>query len=176
MIVIMAIGTRPECGVSHGHQLGEEKDEDGDQGYAFHPAILCDWTDETRVRESTVCRRQKLNIVSVLASPMYPDHCSRENELCWDATYMYKRRSNDDARTEILCYEEHPRGNPHTLVSHCIDRERSTCQIISGSARASRTGSYRKESQPISRRLSISEDPFSHHSHCRYYTLAYHLP
>jgi len=53
-----------EGGEAHGHELGKEEEEDGDEGDAFDPIISCDGAGEAGVREGDVGWGKQLRTVS----------------------------------------------------------------------------------------------------------------
>lgn len=53
-----------EGGAAHGHELGEEEEEDGDEGDAFDPIVSCDGACEAGIREGDVGWGKELRTVS----------------------------------------------------------------------------------------------------------------
>ena len=48
VVVVVGVGVA-EGGESHGHQFGEEEDEDGHEGDSFGPVVFCYGSRETWV-------------------------------------------------------------------------------------------------------------------------------
>lgn len=96
--VFVHAGIGSEGCVAHGHELGEEENEDGHEADAFDPVILRDGARETVVGESIVCRGEEM------------DEC----------------RCDDDARTKVFSYEEGPAGDANALMTGRVDGKGGT--------------------------------------------------
>jgi len=79
MIMVIMVGSGSKCGIPHCHELCEEEDKDGHQSYAFDPAIAGYRAGEARVCESAICRRKKLNAVSVMLSEAMAPLCGQKS-------------------------------------------------------------------------------------------------
>ena len=80
---------------AHGHELGEEEDEDGHKGDAFNPGILGDGTSQTFVPQGVAGGGKEVDEGS----------------------------GDDDAGTEVFGNEKNPSGDADALVTSSIDRE-----------------------------------------------------
>lgn len=84
--------------VAHGHEFGEEEDEDGHKGNTLYPIILRDGAGEAWICESIVGRSEEVD----------------------------ERGCYDDPRPEVFGDEEGPFGDPDTLVAGGVDGGGST--------------------------------------------------
>lgn len=86
---------------AHGHELGEEEDEDGHEGDAFDPGILGDGTGQTFVREGFIGGGEEVD----------------------------EGRGYDDTGTEVFGDEEGPSGYANAFMTFSVDGEQGACAM-----------------------------------------------
>lgn len=84
-----------KSGEAHGHELGEEKDEDGHEGDPFDPGVVGDGAGQTFIPQGFVGRGKEV------------DEGSRY----------------DDTGPEVFGNEEGPSGNTDAFVTGSVDGE-----------------------------------------------------
>lgn len=82
-----------EGGVAHGHELGEEEEEDGHQGDPLNPRVVCDGPSETFISEGFVGGSEEVD----------------------------EGGCDDDAGAEVFGDEEGPWGDADAFVASGID-------------------------------------------------------
>lgn len=123
-----------EGGEAHGHELGKEEEEDGDQGDAFDPTICCDGSGEARVREGGVGWGKKLRTFSqcsMSAKQLRLPRTGKERCLRIGLTNMYECRCDYDPRAKVFRYEESPFRSTDPFMSACVYGKSCSCDTIS---------------------------------------------
>lgn len=115
--VVSVVVSVSELCVPHRHEFENEKEKYRHQADALNPGVFGDWSRETRMCQSVMCRGKQLAI----SSARWQSHVLAYST--WAGTYMNKSCSYNYTRAEILGDKEEPFRGSDAWISCRVDWE-----------------------------------------------------